>query len=130
MLKKIPPKPKDGTLRVVRDFIFTKKTTKDGYYARFRYVYDVQKYKDIDTHLTSSPYPLSSSGWYHVETFAIKDNAEIFVNMLTLKQESAKQEVYTGITENKYSLNTGSLQSSGSSCSQKYEGITTTTIAE
>ncbi len=112
MLKKIPPKPKDGTLRVVRDFIFTKKTTKDGYYARFRYVYDVQKYKDIDTHLTSSPYPLSSSGWYHVETFAIKDNAEIFVNMLTLQQENVKQALLNNNIADKYAYDTASILSS------------------
>lgn len=126
MLKKIPPKPKDGTLRVVRDFIFTKKTTKDGYYARFRYVYDVQKYKDIDTHLTSSPYPLSSSGWYHVETFAIKDNAEIFVNMLTLQQENVKQALLNNNIADKYSYYTGSIQSSALSYTQNSIDITDT----
>lgn len=103
-----------------------KKTTKDGYYARFRYVYDVQKYKDIDTHLTSSPYPLSSSGWYHVATFALKDNAEIFVNMTTLQQENFKKAFLNNNTADKYAYDTGSIQSSVLSYIQNNIGITDT----
>ena len=97
MLKKIPPKPKDGTLRVHKKFTFRKIATKDEYYARFRFVYHVQRYNDLEKKAQVGPY-LHDSGWFHVATFAIKDSAEIFVNMLTLQQENAKYVQNMGIT--------------------------------
>mgnify|MGYP007056834726 CR=1 FL=1 len=120
MLKKIPPKPKDGTLRVHKKFTFRKIATKDEYYARFRFVYHVQRYNDLENMAQVGPY---SSDWRPVATFAIKDNAEIFVNMLALQQENAKQALVNNNTADTYS--TGSILSSALSYVQNM-GVTNT----
>lgn len=122
MLKKIPPKPKDGTLRVHKKFTFRKIATKDEYYARFRFVYHVQRYNDLETTVQVGPY---RSDWRPVATFAIKDNAEIFVNMLTLQQENAKQALVNNNTEDTYAYSTGSTLSSALSYVQNM-GVTNT----
>ena len=111
MLKKIPPKPKDGTLRVHKKFTFRKIATKDEYYARFRFVYHVQRYNDNDLEKMAQVGPYRYV-WRHVATFAIKDNAEIFVNMIALQQENAKQALINNNTADKYAYDTGSIHSS------------------